>query len=90
MEALLTLCDAGSMEALPELTEAEAATTCTILVSLFTLFFNPLQCRQHGGSNRANRGPSCRRLYNSCLIVYLILTLCDAGCMEALTEQADA
>ncbi len=51
----LTLCDAGSMEALTEQTEAQAATTCTFLVLLFNLFFNPLRYRQHGGSNRANR-----------------------------------
>jgi hypothetical protein len=38
----LTLCDAGSMETLTEQTEAKAAITCTILVLLFTLFFNPL------------------------------------------------
>ena len=31
MEALLTLCDAGSMEALPELTKARAAAACSIL-----------------------------------------------------------
>jgi hypothetical protein len=31
MEALLTLCDAGNMEALPELTKARAAAACSIL-----------------------------------------------------------
>jgi hypothetical protein len=79
----------SSMEALTEQTEGQAATACTILVSLFTLFFNPLRCRQHGGSNRANRGPSCHRLYYSCLVAYLILTLCDAS-MQALIEQTEA
>jgi hypothetical protein len=86
----LTSCDAGSMEALPELTKAQAATTCTILVSLLTLFFNPLRCRQHGGSARTNKGSSCHHLYNSCLIAYLFLTLCVAGSIETLPEQTEA
>jgi hypothetical protein len=89
------------MEALTNQTKAQAAAACTILVSLFTLFFNLLRCR-HEGSARANSRLciyisslvafllSIFYLYNSCLIVYLILTLCDAGSMEALTEQTEA
>jgi hypothetical protein len=40
------------METLTEQTEAQPVTACTILVLLFTLFFNPLQYRHHGGSNK--------------------------------------
>jgi hypothetical protein len=87
---ILTLCDAGSMEALTEQAEAQAATGCTILVLLFTLFFKPLQCRQHRGSARANRGPSCHPCTILVSLFTLFLTLCKAGSMEALPEQTEA
>ncbi len=80
------------MEALTELTEAQAATACTILVSLFTLYFNPFAMQAAWRLCQSKQRPKLPppvQFLSRFLPYFNPLRSRQHGSMEALPEQTE-